>query len=715
MDLSQTVSDLYKESFDLIATEFDAMLSDIENRSNMLDAYISQIEERGYLVSTKYYKELLDNEQKNITLLQQEYSALQSSLAEAVASGAVKEGSESWYEMKASIDEVALSIQEAVNQTIEYNNAIRDIEWEVFDFLQEQISGITNEADFLIDLMSNSDMYDDKGNITDEGLATMGMHGVNYNTYMEQARQYEEEMLRIQDELANDPNNTVLIERRNELLELQRESILAAEDEKQAIEDLVSEGIEKELEAVKKLIDTYTESLDSAKDLYNYQKSVEEQVKNISALEKQISATEGDLSEENRANLQQLRNELKEAQENLEETEYERYISDQKQLLDELYDNYETTLNMRLDDLDALIAACIDGINTNSSSINETLERVTSEVGYNLSENMNIIFGTDGILGANGAIATTITTFSGDFATRMTTLQTAIDAILNTVKSMIAESEEEATEDIAEVEQVMTPELETPATAPSGSIGNSGAGSSNANGSGNLSSEIGGNNLPEVGDVVTYTGEYMYSAVGTRPVGSLYSGKNKGVVIKQIQPDSRWYHPTHPYLIGPADKQGGVFGWVSLDQLHGYKTGTFNLPENEFALVDEGYRKELVINPDGSMRMPDGSILTPLAKGSSVLNAAATENFYKFANDPTGFLQGIGNSAGNITPPVSGAVNDIHNEIHVSCVFPNVSTYEEFMYKLQHDTKAEKMIKDITLGAISGQNSLNKYRHNYKL
>ena len=79
----------------------------------------------------------------------------------------------------------------------------------------------------------------DNGTITGQGMATFGLRGQNYNVLMEQANKYRDEMKRINAELANDKNNTKLIERRQELIDLQRESILAAEDEKQAIKDLV--------------------------------------------------------------------------------------------------------------------------------------------------------------------------------------------------------------------------------------------------------------------------------------------------------------------------------------------------------------------------------------------------------------------------------------------------------------------------------------------
>lgn len=66
----------------------------------------------------------------------------------------------------------------------------------------------------------------------------------------------------------NDPYNQDLINRRDELIKLQQESILSANEEKQSIKSLVSEGIEKELSALKDLIDSYNEAADSQKNMY---------------------------------------------------------------------------------------------------------------------------------------------------------------------------------------------------------------------------------------------------------------------------------------------------------------------------------------------------------------------------------------------------------------------------------------------------------------
>ena len=153
-------------------------------------------------------------------------------------------------------------------------------------------------------------------------MATMGLYGQNYNIYMEQSKRYAEEIKRIDKELADDPYNQDLINRRNELLEQQREMILSAEQQKDAIVNLVKEGIDLELESLKKLIDETNEALNSQKDLYDYQRRVQDQTQSLLSLQKQLEAYRNDDSEEAKVIKQQLQVNIEKAQQDLQETEY---------------------------------------------------------------------------------------------------------------------------------------------------------------------------------------------------------------------------------------------------------------------------------------------------------------------------------------------------------------------------------------------------------
>ena len=96
LELKEAESALYKQRFDNVATQYEGALSIIEHEKNMLEEYISQSEASAWLVSSKYYDALADNEQKNISKLKEEKNALLSSFNSAMQSGTIDRYSEAW-------------------------------------------------------------------------------------------------------------------------------------------------------------------------------------------------------------------------------------------------------------------------------------------------------------------------------------------------------------------------------------------------------------------------------------------------------------------------------------------------------------------------------------------------------------------------------------------------------------------------------------------
>ena len=395
IELQTDIHKLAVDEFNDITTRYDNLINRIEHKNNLLQESINQTQEKGYIVSTKYYDALISNEYNNISKLSSKRNELYSNLQQAIKSGNIQEGSEEWHKMVQEIEGVDLAIEQANTSVIKFNNSIKEIQWQVFDLLQDRISQISAESNFLINLMKNDDLYVKKGQgagqLTNQGLSTMGLHGVNYNVYMAQSNKYAQEILKIDKQLAKDPYNQTLINRRKELLKLQQDMIISANDEKQAIVSMVKDGIELELSSLKELIDKYNESLDKQKDLYDYQKKVKEQTKEITSLEKQMMAFAGDNSEETKAKVQQLKVDLETARKNLQETQYDKFVSDSKKLLDDFYNDYETILNQRLDNVDSLISDMINDINGNASTIQQTIVEASNSVGYSISDSMNTI------------------------------------------------------------------------------------------------------------------------------------------------------------------------------------------------------------------------------------------------------------------------------------------------------------------------------------
>jgi hypothetical protein len=140
---------------------------------------------------------------------------------------------------------------------------------------------------------------------------------------------------------------------------------------------------------------------------------------------------------------------------------------------------------------------------------------------------------------------------------------------------------------------------------------------------------------------------------------------------------------------------------------NGYRNGTYKLLKDEWAWTQEGRKMEAIIRPS------DGAILTPLAKGDSVLKASATSNLFDFANDPSKFIRDTLDVGGSISdnPNLSVAGNTYDNDISIQIELPNVMNYEQFKYAMQHDSNFEKMVRAMTVDKMFGGSSFKKYKY----
>lgn len=692
LEYHKSIGELFETAFDNISKQYDNILSGIEHRKNMLDAAISQTEEKGWLISVEYYKALMNTELDNLNQLQKKRDALNSSLTAAVNSGEIREYSQAWYDMRGQIDDVTQAIEEANTAMIQYGNSIRDIKWEIFDLLQERISGITSESDFLLDLLENDTLYDkDSGQLTNEGMAAMGLHGLNYDIYMAQSEKYAQEMLDIDKQLANDPYNQTLAKRRQELLELQRESILAAESEKQAIKDMVEEGIKLELDSLKELINTYTDALDSQKELYDYQKKVSKQTEEIAALQKRLSAYENDDSEEAKAKVQQWKVSLEEKQDELEETEYEKYIADQKQLLDDLYLEYELVLNQRLDNLDALLADMIDRINENAATISTTLSDTASSVGTTLSESMRGIWDT-----STGTITQVLAAYGENILTSNNNVNSTLSGMNQNLQNMVTQLNTLAEMKIQSV-------AASAAAVSSPVVGLASAVSSPVVGLVGGSSAASPSPAPaSPGGSASGWGSWFIPKSDSYPKDKLKKDSSIVDRLKWFNYDSsKEARGSYFAAMGGSGNYTGSKAqnvWM-LDQMkaHGYSQGGYIAD-----LQRTAYR-----NGD------DMITVNTLKRGEAVLTPAQAEQFERLLGklDTAELALNLPNALAQLPQNLaSGHNGPIKNEIQMEVVLPNVQSYEDFKYAMQHDKNFEKMVQAMTVGRAAGGSSLKKYQ-----
>ena len=266
LELKDALGDLAQQKFENVEKQFAGALNALEFVQGDIEAYVKREELEGHFVSEKYYTALMDNVHQQAEQLRAQREEMIRVRDEAINNGTWAVGDENWVKQNEAINEVSLAIHELGNQWAEYHNAIRDMKWDVFDTIQDRIHNVADEAQFLIDLMSNEKLFDDNGQLTDKGWATMGLYGQQYNVYMNQADRYAQEIKELEALMAEDPANMDVADRYYELIDAQQEAILSAEQMKDAMKDMVEEGIQLELDALDDLIDKYLDALQAQKD-----------------------------------------------------------------------------------------------------------------------------------------------------------------------------------------------------------------------------------------------------------------------------------------------------------------------------------------------------------------------------------------------------------------------------------------------------------------
>lgn len=206
----------------------------------------------------------------------------------------------------------------------------------------------------------------------------------------------------------------------------------------------------------------------------------------------------------------------------------------------------------------------------------------------------------------------------------------------------------------------------------------------------------GGDGVPRVGDVVTFTGSYYYDSWGQNPAGNLYSGIAGGVVIDAYSASKYGggasFTGGYDVHIKSADGRYGDLGWVSLNQISGYATGTRGVTSPvEIARVDE-LGKELRIKRGGD-------IYEMFRYGDAVVPKHMTDNLFTLAdhtNEVMETINGVDRNGGEIT-----INNNYDSLLHVD---GNVDKdalpgLQELLYKSYQYT-SKQMKRDATLQGI---------------
>lgn len=404
------ITDLMVHQIDNIKKEYENKLSPFDNAKQKTQNEVSLLEAKGRIVTANYYRKQNDQETNKRNTLQNELKELQGKLN----SGTFTEYSDEWYQLQSDIQSVENSINECNVNIVENSKKLGELHNAMLEDIAANNTRMSSEADFLAGLMG-SVLTDENGNgLTKEGMGVLGTYGIGMEAAEKNAKDSADERKRLENLLSshsygrtNDEyqSEKSLRDKIAEVAQKQQEYTKTAYDYETKIADLMKENYQAQLDYMKKIIDAKKNVLSLEKDLYDYERNISDQTKNIAALEKQYAALQGDDSEEGRAKRSSLQASIDEARQELQDTEYDKYISDQQNMLDNLYTEYEDLMNNLFKNQNQLLKDGIEAINKNGTTIKGVIDSYADSYGYNYTEDFSSVMTA---LGSEGTIVTSM-------------------------------------------------------------------------------------------------------------------------------------------------------------------------------------------------------------------------------------------------------------------------------------------------------------------
>lgn len=382
----------HKAKFDNIAKDYEGKIKLISYQMESLDNELELIEASGKTADQSYYETKKKLNADKLANYQEEKKKLENSLKK----NKIKKNSDEWYDAKDKLQQLSSAISDCQKEAYSLDAEIRKLHFDELEKKLKSIDRIISEQDFLRDMTSNERMTDkETGQLTDAGYASMGLLAAKGEAIKQKINLADAELRELQRMLDSNSLHSDLLgitfHSQDELkkalqdtADSKRDFLKEQHQTNNQLADLQKEAHQAELNVIKDLIEKKKESLDAAKDLHDYQRTIQQKTFDIDSIKQQIAAYSGDSSEEGRAKLQKLQKELYEKQDDLKETEYDRFLSDQKELLDRLYEDYEEPLLSLMEDNNALLQEALAGLEGKSDVISGYLASIAEKLGYSM-------------------------------------------------------------------------------------------------------------------------------------------------------------------------------------------------------------------------------------------------------------------------------------------------------------------------------------------
>lgn len=770
-DAKENELDTIKESIDAISDYHDALIAELDASDKRIESHFTAESLQGNFTLPEEYSKIMLNAQQRALEYGKEFEELTDRMASFLASGELIEGSEEYYNLLNKVNAAKQNEIDATNDIQKAANDAREALESIADYHVEQIENTRSHLMTYNDLFQSTDMYygdkdrsvvtgieDNSGQLKPTGesslLTLLTARGID----IKEMKQLYDNIQQESENLYNEDGsrNKDVADRLQNYISQQETVLKNIQSEKEAIIDLVKNGMELELDALQKRIDLYEQNLDEQKSLYEYSKKIKELTSNISETQKIMTAYEGDTSQETMVKRQQLGEQLSEQQEDLTDTEYDQYITDQKDMLSTLYSEYSDILYSRLDNENQLILDLTAMVDTKFTEITDNLPTQLSEFGDSylvIPEEITSAFGEEGSISA----------LSLAMETASTTLD-SIDGLVNSILSTVSANTQATESQNTEPSQDNNPPASTVSkkstTAKTTKKNNSKAKAKKSTakttakkksqakkptknkatkkkttkqnhwGDVNLDGKVDAKDaaiilkdwanvllgkpsaLTSVVNITDTNNDHRLDSTDAAAILQHYAREllNGGAISSSLY-NAIDYDDLAQQLGLKNSSEANNFMTRYLADLgvlvSGYASGTNHVPKTGYAWTQEGKKPEYIV------RKSDGAVLTPLHTGDMVLNNKDTNTLWNFVGDPQKFInENLQGNSATVIPATNVNSSNVNN-IQMSVNLPNVSDYNGFVNSLKNDKKFESMIQGMTVGKLNGGSGFNRNKYNW--
>ena len=261
-DHTSNVRQARKDRFDKVQGVYDNKAGLIEQRKNAVSNSLNIAEAKGQLIGEAYYTRQANAVKSDMKLKQEEAGKLAKKLS------TIKFGSDEWYEAQEALNGVYESIQQDEQELAEFQKSINELKFDRFDELLNKLGDITDETDFLIDMLDSDNLFDsDTGMITQDGITAIGLTAQNYDVYLAEAEEYKQMLSDVKDMYdAGTISLGEYEEYQRKYSQSQRDAIKNANEAKKAVISYVKDGLDAQNKALEEAVNKQKELLQQEKD-----------------------------------------------------------------------------------------------------------------------------------------------------------------------------------------------------------------------------------------------------------------------------------------------------------------------------------------------------------------------------------------------------------------------------------------------------------------